>query len=76
MTNIPRRSTITTRIGNVSVGSCHPVVVQSMTNTDTADVPGTVEQVSALAEAGSELVRVTVNNDASSDGASMVEEPA
>jgi (E)-4-hydroxy-3-methylbut-2-enyl-diphosphate synthase len=46
------------------VGSAHPVVVQSMTNTDTADVPGTVQQVAALARAGSELVRVTVNNEA------------
>jgi (E)-4-hydroxy-3-methylbut-2-enyl-diphosphate synthase len=46
------------------VGSDHPVVVQSMTNTDTADVPGTVQQVAALARAGSELVRVTVNNEA------------
>lgn len=45
------------------MGSCHPIVVQSMTNTDTADVAGTVTQVAALAEAGSELVRVTVNND-------------
>jgi (E)-4-hydroxy-3-methylbut-2-enyl-diphosphate synthase len=45
------------------VGSEHPIVVQSMTNTDTADVAGTVAQVAALAEAGSELVRVTVNND-------------
>ena len=74
MTNIPRRSTITTRIGNVSVGSCHPVVVQSMTNTDTADVSGTVEQVSALAKAGSELVRVTVNNDASAQAVPAVVE--
>jgi (E)-4-hydroxy-3-methylbut-2-enyl-diphosphate synthase len=46
------------------VGSGHPIVVQSMTNTDTADVPGTVQQVAALARAGSELVRVTVNNEA------------
>jgi (E)-4-hydroxy-3-methylbut-2-enyl-diphosphate synthase len=46
------------------VGSGAPVVVQSMTNTDTADVPGTIAQVAALARAGSELVRVTVNNDA------------
>jgi (E)-4-hydroxy-3-methylbut-2-enyl-diphosphate synthase len=50
-------------IGNVRVGSDAPVVVQSMTNTDTADVASTVEQVAALARAGSELVRVTVNND-------------
>ena len=55
--------TPTCLIGNVPVGSCHPVVVQSMTNTDTADVTATVRQVAALARAGSELVRVTVNND-------------
>ena len=61
----PRRQTVTTRIGPVSVGSCHPIVVQSMTNTDTADVPATVRQVAALARAGSELVRVTVNNEES-----------
>jgi (E)-4-hydroxy-3-methylbut-2-enyl-diphosphate synthase len=51
-------------VGNVRVGSSAPVVVQSMTNTDTADVRSTVQQVAALATAGSELVRVTVNNDA------------
>jgi (E)-4-hydroxy-3-methylbut-2-enyl-diphosphate synthase len=51
-------------IGGVRVGGTHPVVVQSMTNTDTADVTGTVNQVMALAAAGSELVRVTVNHDA------------
>ncbi len=60
----PRRSTVTTLVGDVAVGSDHPVVVQSMTNTDTADIPGTVAQVAALAAAGSQLVRVTVNNDA------------
>ena len=59
----PRRATPTVRIGAVAVGSCHPVVVQSMTNTDTADVVATVRQVAELARAGSELVRVTVNND-------------
>ncbi|HET8621972.1 MAG TPA: flavodoxin-dependent (E)-4-hydroxy-3-methylbut-2-enyl-diphosphate synthase, partial [Gemmatimonadales bacterium] len=58
-----RRATPTCLIGNVPVGSCHPVVVQSMTNTDTADVTATVRQAAALAQAGSELVRVTVNND-------------
>ena len=47
----PRRQTVTTRIGQVRVGSCHPIVVQSMTNTDTADVVGTVRQVAALAPA-------------------------
>jgi (E)-4-hydroxy-3-methylbut-2-enyl-diphosphate synthase len=56
---------VTTRIGGVAVGSAHPVVVQSMTNTDTTDVTATVVQVAQLADAGSELVRVTVNNDAS-----------
>ncbi|MEE8116451.1 MAG: flavodoxin-dependent (E)-4-hydroxy-3-methylbut-2-enyl-diphosphate synthase [Gemmatimonadales bacterium] len=59
-----RRTTVTTWVGPVPVGSCHPIVVQSMTNTDTADVEKTVEQVAALAETGSEMVRVTVNNDA------------
>ena len=50
-------------IGTVPIGSGHPVVVQSMTNTDTADVPGTVAQVAALSRAGSQIVRVTVNNE-------------
>ncbi len=50
-------------VGGVKVGSQRPIVVQSMTNTDTADIPGTVAQVNALHAAGSELVRVTVNND-------------
>src|SRR3954468_4972292 len=58
-----RRKTVTAVVGGVRVGSDAPVVVQSMTNTDTADVPSTVQQVAALARAGSELVRVTVNND-------------
>jgi (E)-4-hydroxy-3-methylbut-2-enyl-diphosphate synthase len=60
---IPRRQTVTAHIGNVAVGSAHPVVVQSMTNTDTADPASTAEQVIALARAGSQLVRVTVNNE-------------
>ena len=60
---MPRRQTVTVRVDDVPVGSCHPIVVQSMTNTDTADVAATVAQVRALHEAGSELVRVTVNND-------------
>ena len=50
-------------MGGVSVGSAHPVVVQSMTNTDTADAAGTAAQVAALAHAGSQIVRVTVNNE-------------
>jgi (E)-4-hydroxy-3-methylbut-2-enyl-diphosphate synthase len=60
-----RRHTVTATIGGVPVGSGHPIVVQSMTNTDTADVPATVRQVADLAGAGSELVRITVNNEAS-----------
>jgi (E)-4-hydroxy-3-methylbut-2-enyl-diphosphate synthase len=63
MATIHRRKTVTAVVGGVRVGSDAPVVVQSMTNTDTADVPSTVQQVAALAGAGSELVRVTVNND-------------
>jgi (E)-4-hydroxy-3-methylbut-2-enyl-diphosphate synthase len=65
MPPILRRKSVTCTIGAVRVGSDAPVVVQSMTNTDTADIPGTVTQVAALSRAGSELVRVTVNNDAS-----------
>ena len=63
MTFSLRRATPTTVVGAVPVGSAHPVVVQSMTNTDTADAAATAEQVVALARAGSQLVRVTVNND-------------
>jgi len=64
MPEIKRRKTPTVMIGNVRVGSDAPVMVQSMTNTDTADIPGTIKQVAALARAGSEVVRVTVNNEA------------
>jgi (E)-4-hydroxy-3-methylbut-2-enyl-diphosphate synthase len=60
---IARRKTVTTVVGGVPVGSAHPIVVQSMTNTDTADAPGTALQVAELARAGSRLVRVTVNNE-------------
>jgi (E)-4-hydroxy-3-methylbut-2-enyl-diphosphate synthase len=56
-----RRQTVTTWVGNVPVGSLHPVVVQSMTNTDTANAEATAIQVAQLARAGSEIVRVTVN---------------
>jgi (E)-4-hydroxy-3-methylbut-2-enyl-diphosphate synthase len=63
MAIILRRKSVTCTIGKVRVGSDAPVVVQSMTNTDTADVASTVEQVASLARAGSELVRVTVNNE-------------
>ena len=68
MADIQRRKSVTVKIGSapntVRVGWEVPVVVQSMTNTDTADIPSTIDQVQALALAGSELVRVTVNNDA------------
>jgi len=73
MTFAIRRSTVTTVVGGVSVGSGHPVVVQSMTNTDTADAAATADQVVALAREGSQLVRVTVNND---DAAAAVPEIA
>src|SRR5213592_5050784 len=61
MAEIKRRTTIPVNVGGVWVGGSHPIAVQSMTNTDTADVAATVEQAQALALAGSELVRVTVN---------------
>ena len=57
-----RRQSLTTTVGAVRIGSSAPIAVQSMTNTDTADIDGTVEQVRALAKAGSELVRITVNS--------------
>jgi (E)-4-hydroxy-3-methylbut-2-enyl-diphosphate synthase len=60
--SIPRRSSVQVVIAGVRVGGGAPIVVQSMTNTDTADIEGTVRQVQALARAGSELVRVTVNS--------------
>jgi (E)-4-hydroxy-3-methylbut-2-enyl-diphosphate synthase len=63
MAELMRRRTVTVEVGGVRVGSDHPIVVQSMTNTDTADAEGTAHQVAALAAAGSELVRVTVNTE-------------
>ncbi len=62
MTSNPRRLTV--HVADIPIGGDSPIVVQSMTNTDTADIAATVEQVQRLHEAGSELVRVTVNNDA------------
>lgn len=59
----PRRGSVLVRVGGVRVGSSAPIVIQSMTNTDTADVLGTAMQVAELARAGSELVRLTVNNE-------------
>ncbi|MBI2371581.1 MAG: flavodoxin-dependent (E)-4-hydroxy-3-methylbut-2-enyl-diphosphate synthase [Deltaproteobacteria bacterium] len=61
MATLERRRSVMVKVGDVHIGGGHPIVVQSMTNTDTADVPATVAQVLALARAGSELVRVTVN---------------
>src|ERR1700731_3989054 len=60
---LPRRKTVAVNVGHVRVGGGAPVVVQSMTNTDTADVAGTVAQVAALAAAGSEMVRITVDRN-------------
>ena len=59
----PRHQTVAVKVGNVTVGGGAPVVVQSMTNTDTADVEATARQVAALARTGSELVRITVDRD-------------
>jgi (E)-4-hydroxy-3-methylbut-2-enyl-diphosphate synthase len=68
MPSITRRKSASVTIGKVHVGSSYPVVVQSMTNTDTADVESTVQQCAALARAGSEMIRVTVNNDDAAKG--------
>ncbi len=64
MPEIHRRRAVSVKIGSVTVGPEAPVVVQSMTNTDTADIESTIQQIAALARAGSELVRITVNNEA------------
>ena len=72
MTSIPRRPTRTVVVGGIPVGSGHPVVVQSMTNTDTADADATALQVAQLAHAGSELVRITVNNDAAAEAVPII----
>ena len=69
---ILRRPTLTVMVGDVPVGSAHPVVVQSMTNTDTADADATAIQVAQLAHAGSELVRITVNNDAAAEAVPII----
>ena len=60
---IQRRRTVTVRIGDIGVGGDQPIRVQAMTNTDTADIESTVTQCAELARAGSELVRITVNNE-------------
>ena len=71
---IRRRTTRNVRIGSVTIGSGSPIVVQSMTNTDTADIESTAAQVAALARAGSELVRITVNNDAAAAAVAPIRE--
>ncbi|MAY30586.1 MAG: flavodoxin-dependent (E)-4-hydroxy-3-methylbut-2-enyl-diphosphate synthase [Aurantimonas coralicida] len=70
----PRRSTVGVGVGNIMVGGGAPVVVQSMTNTDTADIDATVAQVAALAKAGSEIVRITVDRDESAAAVPKVRE--
>jgi (E)-4-hydroxy-3-methylbut-2-enyl-diphosphate synthase len=74
MPQLQRRNAVTVDVGGVKVGSSSPVVVQSMTNTDTADVDSTVQQIAALARAGSELVRITVNNDAAAQAVPAIVE--
>lgn len=71
---IPRRESIQVNVGGVPVGGGAPIVVQSMTNTDTADVMETVEQVDQLAAAGSELVRITVNNELAAKAVPFIKE--
>jgi (E)-4-hydroxy-3-methylbut-2-enyl-diphosphate synthase len=74
MASIKRKKTYMATVGGVRLGGDAPIVVQSMTNTDTADIAGTVAQVAALARAGSELVRVTVNNDAAAQAVPEIAE--
>ncbi|MCB1790095.1 MAG: flavodoxin-dependent (E)-4-hydroxy-3-methylbut-2-enyl-diphosphate synthase [Gammaproteobacteria bacterium] len=71
---IQRHETVAVRVGHVTVGGDAPVVVQSMTNTDTADIQATVEQVAALARAGSELVRITVNSEQAARAVASIRE--
>ena len=68
MSEIIRRKTVTTWVGDVPVGSEHPIAIQSMTNTDTADAEATAQQVAQLQRAGSEIVRITVNNKEAARG--------
>ena len=71
---LDRRNSIGVKIGSVVVGGCNPIVVQSMTNTDTADADATVKQVQQLAATGSELVRITVNTDDAASKVSTIRE--
>src|SRR6202140_49062 len=70
--SITRRRTRAALVGGIAIGGGAPIVVQSMTNTDTADVAATVAQVKALADAGSELVRVTVNTAAAAHAVPLI----
>ncbi|MFT4585013.1 MAG: (E)-4-hydroxy-3-methylbut-2-enyl-diphosphate synthase [Gammaproteobacteria bacterium] len=75
MTSIPnyhRRETVGVKVGSVTIGAGHPIVVQSMTNTDTADIGATTKQVQQLAASGSELVRVTVDTEAAAAAISRI----
>ena len=72
--SINRRKSIGVRVGGVQIGGDAPIVVQSMTNTDTADIDGTVSQVLELAEAGSQLVRITVNSDKAAEAVGPIRE--
>ncbi len=74
MADVKRRHSVMVDVGGTKIGGAHPVVVQSMTNTDTADVEATAAQVAALAAAGSELVRVTVNNEAAAAAVPLIVE--
>ena len=74
MSLIQRRKSIPVQIGDVTVGGGNAIVVQSMTNTDTADIDETVEQIDHLNKAGSELVRITVNNDAAAKAVPYIKE--
>lgn len=71
---VPRRPCVAVQVGSVTIGGDAPVVVQSMTNTDTADVMATVQQVQELARAGSELVRITVNSEEAAAAVARIRE--
>ncbi len=68
----PRHKTTQVMVGNVAVGGGAPIVVQSMTNTDTADIEGTIAQVAALSRAGSEMVRITVDREEAAAAVALV----
>jgi (E)-4-hydroxy-3-methylbut-2-enyl-diphosphate synthase len=74
MSSVSRRATTTVWVDDVPIGSAHPIAVQSMTNTDTADADATALQVAQLAHAGSELVRITVNNDEAAQAVPVIRE--